>query len=309
MEVLMKGRSLLSTANLSCTELSNLLSLAEKYCSVNNNSRLLPHTLLRGKMIAPLFFEASTRTKVSFERAARNLGADLIDLQIGASSIIKGESVLETARTLQAMAIDALIVRHASSGLPAFLAENLHIPVINAGDGWHEHPTQALLDLLTIFQEFRSFAGLNVLFLGDIRHSRVARSNLFAMRTLGISVRMAGPPTLVPPEMKALGAEIVTDIDRAVAEADVVYLLRIQWERQQSGFVSSLSEYSKFYGMGEERLSLMQSHAILLHPGPANVGVELSAAAYAWPRSRIEAQVNNGVAARMAVLHQILADD
>ncbi|MBS4008953.1 MAG: aspartate carbamoyltransferase catalytic subunit [Clostridium sp.] len=305
----MKGRSLLSTANLSCTELSNLLSLAEKYCSVNNNSRLLPHTLLRGKMIAPLFFEASTRTKVSFERAARNLGADLIDLQIGASSIIKGESVLETARTLQAMAIDALIVRHASSGLPAFLAENLHIPVINAGDGWHEHPTQALLDLLTIFQEFRSFAGLNVLFLGDIRHSRVARSNLFAMRTLGISVRMAGPPTLVPPEMKALGAEIVTDIDRAVAEADVVYLLRIQWERQQSGFVSSLSEYSKFYGMGEERLSLMQSHAILLHPGPANVGVELSAAAYAWPRSRIEAQVNNGVAARMAVLHQILADD
>lgn len=305
----MKGRSLLSTANLSCTELSNLLSLAEKYCSVNNNSRLLPHTLLRGKMIAPLFFEASTRTKVSFERAARNLGADLIDLQIGASSIIKGESVLETARTLQAMAIDALIVRHASSGLPAFLAENLHIPVINAGDGWHEHPTQALLDLLTIFQEFRSFAGLNVLFLGDIRHSRVARSNLFAMRTLGISVRMAGPPTLVPPEMKALGAEIVTDIDRAVAEADVVYLLRIQWERQQSGFVSSLSEYSKFYGMGEERLSLMQSHAILLHPGPANVGVELSAAAYAWPRSRIETQVNNGVAARMAVLHQILADD
>ncbi len=305
----MKGRSLLSTANLSCTELSNLLSLAEKYCSVNNNSRLLPHTLLRGKMIAPLFFEASTRTKVSFERAARNLGADLIDLQIGASSIIKGESVLETARTLQAMAIDALIVRHASSGLPAFLAEKLHIPVINAGDGWHEHPTQALLDLLTIFQEFRSFAGLNVLFLGDIRHSRVARSNLFAMRTLGISVRMAGPPTLVPPEMKALGAEIVTDIDRAVAEADVVYLLRIQWERQQSGFVSSLSEYSKFYGMGEERLSLMQSHAILLHPGPANVGVELSAAAYAWPRSRIEAQVNNGVAARMAVLHQILADD
>ncbi|MBS3900221.1 MAG: aspartate carbamoyltransferase catalytic subunit [Dethiobacter sp.] len=305
----MKGRSFLSTANLSPAELQQLLSLSQNYCDVNNNHRLLPHKLLRGKMIAPLFFEASTRTKVSFERAARNLGADLVDLQIGASSIIKGESVLETARTLQAMAIDALVVRHASSGLPAFLADNLHIPVINAGDGWHEHPTQALLDLLTISQEFGSFAGLNVLFLGDIRHSRVARSNLFAMQTLGIKVRMAGPPTLVPPEMKALGAEIVRDIDQAAAEADVVYLLRIQWERQQSGFVSSLSEYSKLYGMDEERLALLQSHAILLHPGPANVGVELSAAAYAWPRSRIEAQVNNGVAARMAVLHWLLAGD
>ncbi|MBS3983342.1 MAG: aspartate carbamoyltransferase catalytic subunit [Dethiobacter sp.] len=305
----MKGRSFLSTANLSSTELGELLSLAQDYCGINNNHKLLPLDLLRGKMIAPLFFEASTRTKVSFERAARNLGAELIDLQIGASSLIKGESVLETAKTLQAMAIDALVVRHASSGLPLFLAENLHIPVINAGDGWHEHPTQALLDLLTIFQEFGSFAGLNVLFMGDIRHSRVARSNLFAMQTMGISVRMAGPPTLVPPEMKALGAEIVADIDQAVAAADVVYLLRIQWERQQSGFVSSLSEYSQLYGMGEERLAMMQSHAILLHPGPANVGVELSAAAYAWPRSRIEVQVNNGVAARMAVLHRLLAED
>ncbi|MBS3886698.1 MAG: aspartate carbamoyltransferase catalytic subunit [Dethiobacter sp.] len=305
----MKGRSFLSTANLSSTELGELLSLAQDYCGINNNHKLLPLDLLRGKMIAPLFFEASTRTKVSFERAARNLGAELIDLQIGASSLIKGESVLETAKTLQAMAIDALVVRHASSGLPLFLAENLHIPVINAGDGWHEHPTQALLDLLTIFQEFGSFAGLNVLFMGDIRHSRVARSNLFAMQTMGISVRMAGPPTLVPPEMKALGAEIVADIDQAVAAADVVYLLRIQWERQQSGFVSSLSEYSQLYGMGEERLALMKDHAILLHPGPANVGVELSAAAYAWPRSRIEVQVNNGVAARMAVLHRLLAED
>jgi len=309
MEAWMKGRSFLSTANLSSTELGELLSLAQDYCGINNNHKLLPLDLLRGKMIAPLFFEASTRTKVSFERAARNLGAELIDLQIGASSLIKGESVLETAKTLQAMAIDALVVRHASSGLPLFLAENLHIPVINAGDGWHEHPTQALLDLLTIFQEFGSFAGLNVLFMGDIRHSRVARSNLFAMQTMGISVRMAGPPTLVPPEMKALGAEIVADIDQAVAAADVVYLLRIQWERQQSGFVSSLSEYSQLYGMGEERLAMMQSHAILLHPGPANVGVELSAAAYAWPRSRIEVQVNNGVAARMAVLHRLLAED
>ncbi|MBT9142648.1 MAG: Aspartate carbamoyltransferase [Dehalococcoidia bacterium] len=305
----MKGRSFLSTANLSLAELGELLFLSQDYCGVNNNHKLLPQTLLRGKMIALVFLEASTRTKVSFERAARNLGADIIDLQTGASSINKGESVMETAKTLQAMAIDALIVRHASSGMPSFLADNLYIPVINAGDGWHEHPTQALLDLLTIFQEFGSFAGLNVLFLGDIRHSRVARSNLFAMKTLGISVRMSGPATLVPPEMKALGAEIVTDIDQAVAEADVVYLLRIQWERQQSGFVSSLSEYSKLYGMDEERLALMQSHAILLHPGPANVGVELSAAAYAWPRSRIEAQVNNGVAARMAVLHWLLADD
>lgn len=305
----MKGRSFLSTAKMCRAELERLLSLAQDYCGINNNHKLLPLTLLRGRMIAQLFFEASTRTKVSFERAARNLGADLIDLQTGASSVTKGESVLETAKTLQAMGMDALIVRHASSGLPLFLADNLHIPVINAGDGWHEHPTQALLDLLTIFQEFASFAGLNVLFLGDIRHSRVARSNLFAMQTMGINVRMAGPPTLVPPEMKALGAEIVFDIDQAVAEADVVYLLRIQWERQQSGFVSSLPEYSKLYGMGEERLALLQEHAILLHPGPANVGVELSAAAYASPRARIETQVNNGVAVRMAVLHQLLAED
>lgn len=302
-------RNFLSTAELSVEELNELLTLCRHYSDVNNNNRLLPITILRGKMIALLFFEPSTRTKSSFERAARNLGAELFDLQTAASSAVKGESVLDTAKTLQAMGMSALIVRHASSGIPQFLADNLGIPVVNAGDGWHEHPTQALLDLLTIFQEFGSFAGLNVLLLGDIRHSRVARSNLFALQTLGVRVRMAGPPTLVPQEMKALGAEIVSDINQAVSEADVVYLLRIQWERQQGGYIPSSQEYASLYGVGEERLALMQDHAILLHPGPVNVGVELSAAAYASPRSRIFAQVKNGVVARMAVLHRLLVEE
>lgn len=304
----MEKRHFLSTWQMCSAELEDLLELARYYQGINNSDSLLPLDVLRGKMAGLLFFEPSTRTKSSFERAAKNLGADVLNLQTNASSVAKGESVLDTARTMQSLGLHALVVRHASSGVPAFLAERLQIPVINAGDGWHEHPTQALLDLLTIWQEFQTFSGLNVLFLGDIRHSRVARSNLFAMKTLGIGVQMAGPPTLVPAEMSALGAEIVSDPEQALANADVVYLLRIQWERQQGGLLSSLAEYAARYGISEERLAALREHAILMHPGPVNVGVELSAAAYASPRSRITQQVNNGVAARMAVLHRLLAD-
>ncbi|EEG78199.1 aspartate carbamoyltransferase catalytic subunit [Dethiobacter alkaliphilus] len=296
----------LSTYQMSQQEIHDLLNAAQHYHGINNGGTLLPLDTLRGKMVGLLFFEPSTRTKSSFERAAKNLGAEVVELQTASSSLVKGESVLDTARTLQAMGISALVVRHASSGIPEFLAQKLDIPVINAGDGWHQHPTQAMLDLLTIRQEYDTLAGRKVLFVGDIRHSRVARSNLFAMQAMGLKVQMAGPPTLVPPEMSALGAELVADVDLALAEADVVYLLRIQWERQQGGLLPSLAEYADYYGINNRRLELMKKEAIIMHPGPVNVGVELSAAAYDSPRSRIIKQINNGVAVRMAVLDRVL---
>lgn len=292
----------LSTYQMSKHEISQLLTTAQQFHTVNNQDSSLPLTALQGKMVGLLFFEPSTRTKSSFERAAKNLGAEVIDLQTGSSSVVKGESVLDTARTLQAMGVNALVVRHASSGIPEFLSRKIDIPVLNAGDGWHQHPTQALLDLLTIQQEYGTLEGRTVLMVGDIRHSRVARSNLFAMQSMGMKVQMIGPPTLVPPEMAALGAEIVNDFDAALTDADVVYLLRIQWERQQGGLLPSLSEYARFYGIDNRRLALLRDQAIIMHPGPVNVGVELSAEAYASSRTRILNQINNGVAVRMAVL-------
>ena len=296
----------LSTYQMSQHEIAQLLTLAQQFHAVNNQDSLLPLADLRGKMVGLLFFEPSTRTKSSFERAAKNLGADVIELQTAASSVLKGESVLDTAKTLQAMGVSALVVRHASSGIPQFLAEKLDIPIINAGDGWHQHPTQALLDLLTIQQEYGTLEGRKVLLVGDIRHSRVARSNLFAMQAMGMKVQMAGPPTLVPQSMAALGAEIVDDFEGALADAEVVYLLRIQWERQQGGLLPSLGEYATFYGIDNRRLALLPERAIIMHPGPVNVGVELSAEAYASPQARIIKQINNGVAVRMAVLHRLL---
>jgi len=300
------GKNFLGTYGLTADEIGDLLEAAQHYSAVNNDSALLPLSVLRGKMLALLFFEPSTRTKLSFERAARNLGGEVVELQTGASSVVKGESVLDTARTLQAMGVDALVVRHAAAGVPLFLARSLDIPVINAGDGAHEHPTQTLLDLLTIRQEFGRLEGLTVLLLGDIRHSRVARSNLYAMRACGMRVRLAGPPTLVPEEMTSLGAELASDLDSSLREADVVYVLRIQHERQQGGMLPSLTEYRSLYGIDERRLALLADRAIIMHPGPINIGVELTAAAYASARSRVLRQVNNGVAVRMAVLHHLL---
>lgn len=297
---------LTGTYGMEAKEIMEVLELAQHYCIMNNNEQLLPLDVLRGKMVGLLFFEPSTRTKRSFERAAKNLGADVIDLQTGGSSVAKGESVLDTAISLRAMGLSALVVRHATAGIPHYLSCSIDIPIINAGDGAHQHPTQALLDLLTIQQEFGRFAGLHVLFLGDIRYSRVARSNLFAMRSMGIQVSLAGPPTLVPHELASLGAAIVTDIDAALAKADIVYVLRIQKERQQGSLLPSLSEYGAVFGINERRLALLQKHAVIMHPGPVNVGVELTATACASPHARIVKQVNNGVAVRMAVLHRLL---
>lgn len=288
-------------------KIEEVLELAQHYCIINNNEQQLPLNVLRGKMVGLLFFEPSTRTKASFYRAAKNLGADVIDLQAGASSVAKGESVLDTAVNLRAMGLNALVVRHTSAGIPDFLAHNIDIPVINAGDGAHEHPTQALLDLLTIKQEFGRFAGLNVLIMGDILHSRVARSNIFAMSRLGINVSLAGPATLVPQALSSLGVNIVCDVDDALAAADIVYMLRIQKERQRGGLLPSLSEYAALFGVNERRLPLLQKHAIIMHPGPVNLGIELTASACFSSHSRITTQVNNGVAVRMAVLHLLLS--
>lgn len=303
----MHCRHFLTTYGMLPGEISGLIDLAQHYHHINNNKSLLPLNLLRGKMIATLFFEPSTRTKSSFERAVKNLGGEVVELHIGASSVVKGESILDTARTLQSMGIDALVVRHVGAGVPHFLSKGLNIPVINAGDGAHEHPTQAMLDIMTIRQEFKQLNRINVLFLGDILHSRVARSNLYAMLTLGMRVQMAGPTTLLPREMGMLGAEIVSDLDRAIADADVVYVLRIQWERQHGGFFPSLAEYRSLYGIDEKRLPFLKDTAIIMHPGPVNVGVELSLSACNSPHTRIAEQVSHGVAVRMAVLHHLLA--
>ena len=302
-----EGRHFLGTYGLSADEIDSLLNLAEYYCRVNNDSASLPLEVLRGKMLANLFFEPSTRTRLSFARAAVNLGGEVVELESKMSSLVKGESVLDTALTLQAMGVNALVVRHAAAGVPAFLAHSLSIPIINAGDGAHEHPTQALLDLLTIRQEFGRLQGLTALLLGDIRHSRVARSNLYAMRTCGLRVRLAGPPTLVPEEMTRLGAELAPDVDGALREADVVYVLRIQHERQQAGMMPSLAEYRSFYGIDARRQFLLSDKAVIMHPGPINIGVELTAEVYASARSRVLRQVSNGVAVRMAVLHHLLS--
>lgn len=305
----MHCRHFLTTYGMPAVEISGLLDLAQHYHHTNNHKNLLPLSLLRGKMVAALFFEPSTRTKSSFERAVKNLGGEVVELQTGTSSVVKGESILDTARTLQAMGIDALVVRHAGAGVPHFLSKGLNIPVINAGDGAHEHPTQAMLDIMTIRQEFKQLKRINVLFLGDIRHSRVARSNLYAMLTLGMRVQMAGPPTLLPREMGALGAEIVSDLDRAIADADVIYVLRIQWERQHGGLFPSLAEYRALYGIDEKRLPLLKDSAIIMHPGPVNEGVELTLPACNSLHTRIAQQVSHGVAVRMAVLHHLLADE
>jgi aspartate carbamoyltransferase catalytic subunit len=261
---------------------------------------------LRGKTMVNLFFESSTRTRTSFELAAKRLSADVINFAVGGSSVEKGESLKDTAQTIEAMGMDAIVLRHSASGAAHRLAKWVSASVINAGDGMHEHPTQALLDLYTMRTHFPSFAGLRVAIVGDVAHSRVARSNVWGLQMMGADVTLVAPPTLLPPKVETWGAEVSHDLDSVLAKTDVVYLLRMQLERQRAGFVPSLREYSRLWGLDAARAAALKEEALIMHPGPMNRGVEITADVAELPRSVITDQVANGIAVRMALLYLML---
>jgi len=258
---------------------------------------------LRGLTIVNLFYEASTRTRISFELAQKRLSADTVNFTPSSSSVKKGETLRDTVRNLEAMKIDMVVVRHASSGVPYFLTQCLESSIINAGDGAHEHPTQGLLDLYTIREKYGKVEGLRVVIVGDIKHSRVARSNIWGLKAMGASVAVCGPSTLLPVEMEKMGVEVYTDLNKALWGADVVNVLRLQLERMERGFLPTLREYSRLFGITKERLALLNKNYTIMHPGPINRGVEITPEVADSPESVILAQVTNGVAVRMAVLY------
>lgn len=258
---------------------------------------------LRGKTVVTLFFEPSTRTRTSFEIAAKWMSADAVNLTVSASSVAKGESFVDTARTIEAMGVDVIIIRHSMAGTPRLLADSVSAHVINAGDGTHEHPTQGLLDLFTIREKKGRIEGLHVVIVGDILHSRVAKSNIWGLIKLGAKITLVGPPTLIPPGIVDWGVNLETNLDRALAEADVVNILRIQLERQTKAYFPTLREYSKLYGVNRARLEKARPDLLVMHPGPANLGVEISEEVSDHKQSAIREQVTNGVAVRMALLY------
>ena len=283
--------------------IGHLLDLAESYVLLNRSGKT-QRDLLRGKTLINLFFEDSTRTRTSFELAGKRLGADVINMSVSTSSVNKGETLLDTAATLNAMHCDLLVVRHDQSGAPNLLAQKVDAAVINAGDGTHEHPTQALLDALTIRRRKGRLEGLTVAICGDVLHSRVARSNIHLLTTMGSRVRVIGPPTLIPAEVGRLGVEVFHDMRAGLAGADIVMMLRLQRERMaRGGMVPSAREYFRFFGLDAEKLGFAKDDALVMHPGPMNRGVEIDSAVADDPvRSVIKEQVEMGVAVRMAVL-------
>ncbi len=289
--------------------IAELLDVAESYVLLNRSGKTQRDTL-RGQTLINLFFEDSTRTRTSFELAGKRLGADVINMSVSSSSVNKGETLLDTAATLNAMHCDLLVVRHDQSGAPALLAQKVEAAVINAGDGTHEHPTQALLDALTIRRRRGRLQGLLVAICGDVLHSRVARSNIHLLTTMGSRVRVVGPPTLIPAEAERLGVEVFHDMERGLAGADVVMMLRLQRERMggagRAGPVPSEREYFRFFGLDAQRLAHAAPDALVMHPGPMNRGVEIDSAVADDPvRSVIREQVEMGVAVRMAVLDRL----
>lgn len=299
------SRHLLGLEGVSADDIRLLLDSAEQMVEVSRRDVKKVPTL-RGRTIVNLFLEDSTRTRISFEIAAKRLSADTINLSGKGSSISKGETLADTARNLQAMSPDAIVIRHPGAGAARLLAEFIDCPVINAGDGRHEHPTQALLDILTIRQQKPEIDGLVVTIVGDILHSRVARSNLHGLLTLGAKVRLCGPPTLLPGEFTALGAELYFDLASAVRDADVVMMLRVQRERQGGNYFPSLDEYAHYFCLTEEMLAEAKPDVIILHPGPMNRGIEISSGVADGPYSVMMNQVANGVSMRMAVLYQLI---
>jgi aspartate carbamoyltransferase catalytic subunit len=295
-------RDLIGLADLERSEIEHLLSSAVRFRAVLD--RAVPKVpTLRGQTCANLFFEPSTRTRISFELAEKRMSADSTNFSASGSSVSKGESLLDTALNIQAMKVDILVVRHGSAGSAAFLARNLDAAVINAGDGFHEHPTQALLDMYTILEHGHEIAGLHVAIIGDIAHSRVARSNIWGLTKLGARVTVCGPTTMMPVGIERLGCDVTHTVEEAIAGADVVMALRIQRERQGGGLMPSLREYARLFGITPRRMELAKEDALIMHPGPMNRGVEIHPDVADGPHSVILDQVTNGVAVRMAALY------
>ena len=295
----MKG--LLSVADLDVDDIHEIMRLTDQFVEVSE--RQIPRVpALRGRTVVSLFYEESTRTRLSFETAAKRLSADTMNFAVSASSVKKGESLRDTVQTIEAMGVDVIIVRHPSAGVPWQVANWIDAAVVNAGDGAHEHPTQALLDCYTIRQERGSLEGLRVAIVGDIAHSRVARSDVLAFTTLGAEVTLVAPPTLLPPSLAGWPVTVNSDLDDVLPKADVVYLLRMQLERQHEALLPSLREYTARYGLTRDRARLLADGALVMHPGPMNRGVEIAAEVANRPNSVITRQVANGVAVRMAVL-------
>ncbi len=298
-------RNLLDLCDFSREEIEQVLETAKSFKEVSSREvKKVP--ALRGKTVVTLFFEPSTRTRASFELAAKRLSADTINIAASSSSLSKGESVLDTARNIEAMNVDAIIVRHSSSGVPHMLAGNMNVAVVNAGDGCRSHPTQALLDIFTIKEKLKNVEGLKVAIIGDIRHSRVARSNILGLTKLGAQVTVCGPSTLIPRGIESLGVKVNYDLREVIAQSDVLMPLRIQKERQQEKFLPSIREYAKQFGINSAKLKHAKKDIVIMHPGPTNRGVELSAEVADGRHSVILDQVTNGVAVRMAVLFLLL---
>lgn len=309
----MNRKNVLDLDDFSPDEIEQVMATAEAMREVLSRPiRRVP--TLRGKTIVNLFYEASTRTRISFELAAKNLSADVINVSASGSSVEKGESLVDTIRTLQALGADIVVIRHKMAGAPYLVAQHLHGSVVNAGDGWHAHPTQALLDLFTMRQKFGKLHGLNVVIVGDILHSRVARSNLWGLSKMGARVTLCGPPTLLP-NLGINGhraglppVEVSFDLDRSIRKADVIMALRIQKERQDGGLLPSLREYVKLFQVNGERLALARPNALVMHPGPMNEGIEIAPEVARCAQSVIEEQVTNGVAIRMGLLYLLAGE-
>ena len=294
------SKDLLGIQGMTADEIKLILDTAATFKDVSERDiKKVP--ALRGKTVINLFYEASTRTRTSFELAAKRLSADVINISTSTSSVVKGETLLDTARNIEAMKCDMIIVRHYCSGAPEYLSKLLKSSVINAGDGSHEHPTQALLDLFTIREKLGRLEGLKVVIVGDISHSRVARSNIHALLRMGATVTVCGPPTMIPPGIERLGTQVCNNMDQAIENADVVMMLRLQLERQTAGLFPGVREYAKLYGLNRSRLERAAQRVLVMHPGPINRGVEISSEV-ADHASVILEQVTNGVAVRMAVM-------
>ena len=299
------NKHLLSINDVSAQDVVRVLDTAESFREVG--TRVIKKVpALRGRTVVNLFYENSTRTRISFELAAKRLSADVINFSTSGSSVSKGESLKDTALTLQAMGADAIVIRHSSSGSPHTLTKWVRGSVLNAGDGTHEHPTQALLDLYTIREKLGRFEGLRAAIVGDVLHSRVARSLSFGLVKMGAEVTLVGPPTLIPPDAPAWGVQVSYDIDGVLPKLDVCYMLRVQRERQRQQYFPSVREYSRLFGLTRDRVDLLPEGCLIMHPGPMNRGVEIDSDVADLPQAVIEEQVTNGIAVQMSLLYLLL---
>jgi aspartate carbamoyltransferase catalytic subunit len=303
-ELLWKRHHLLGLEDLSAEEIVHILDTAQGFKEISTRS-IKKAPALRGKVVVLLFFEPSTRTSMSFSLAAQRLSADILEFHSDSSSVKKGETLVDTARNIEAMGVDIFVLRHSATGAPQLLSHNVKASVINAGDGAHEHPTQGLLDIFTMREAKGRIAGLKVAIVGDIGHSRVARSNIWGLTKLGAEVTLVGPPTQLPRALADCGVKLSWDLDAVLPEMDVVNLLRIQFERQGKNAFPSIREYSRLFGMNSERLARCKKDLLVMHPGPINRGVELTSDVADGPHSAILQQVANGVAIRMAVMYLV----